>query len=68
MKKNPIGGILFLIIFIFGVIYLRKMVKTSDNQVAKDMMFVGDILVTIRFLGFMGIILLFIALAIKNKK
>ena len=68
MKKNPIGGILFLIIFILGVVYLRKMVNTSDNQVAKDIMFVGDILVTIRFLGFMGIILLFIAIAIKNKK
>lgn len=68
MKKNPVGGILFLILVIFGVIYLRKSVNTSDNQVAKDIMFVGDILVTLRFLGFMGIILVIIALAIKNKK
>lgn len=68
MKKNSLGGILFLIIFIFGILYLRKSVNTSDNEVAKDMMFVGDILVTLRFLGFMGIILLIIGLAIKTKK
>lgn len=68
MKKNHIGGILFLILFIFGVVYLRKMVSTSDNQVAKDIMFVGDILVTLRFLGFMAVILLIVGLAIKNKK
>ena len=68
MKKNPVGGILFLILVIFGVIYLRKSVNTSDNQVAKDLMFVGDILVTLRFLGFMAIILLIIGLVIKNKK
>lgn len=68
MKKNPIGGILFLIIVIFGVVYLRKTVNTSDNQVAKDMLFVGDILVTLRFLGFMAILLLIIGLAIKNRK
>ena len=68
MKKNSLGGILFLIIFIFGILYLRKSVNTSDNEVAKDMMFVGDILVTLRFLGFMGIILFIIGLAIKNKK
>ena len=68
MKKNPVGGILFLILVIFGVIYLRKSVNTSDNQVAEDLMFVGDILVTLRFLGFMAIILLIIGLVIKNKK
>lgn len=68
MKKNHVGGILFIILVIFGVVYLRKTVKSSDNQVAKDIMFVGDILVTLRFLGFMAVILLIIGLAIKNKK
>ena len=66
MKKNPLGGILFLIIVFFAIIYLRKSINTSDNQVAKDMLFVGDLLVTLRFLGFMTIILLVIGLAIKK--
>ena len=67
MKKNPLGGILFLIVAISGVLFFKNTIKTSDNQVAKDMLLVGDIFTTIRFIFFVGIMLVIIWFDVNNK-
>ena len=67
MKKNPLAGIMFFVVVIAGVLFLRSSIKSSDNQVAKDMLFVGDLFNTIRFIMFVGIMLIIIGLAMRQK-
>ena len=67
MKKNLFSGIIFFFIVIFSAILLRKSVKTSDNKVAKDILFVGDLLITFRFIAFILVILLIIGLSMHKK-
>lgn len=68
MKKNAFSGILFFIIIIFIALLLRNTVNTSDNKVAKDILFVGDVLITVRFFAFILLILLIIGLSIHKNK
>ena len=67
MKKNPLAGIMFFVVVIAGVLFLRSTIKTSDSQVAKDMLFVSDLFTTIRFIMFVGIMLLILGLAMRQK-
>tara|TARA_Y100000389_G_C17337784_1_gene451627 strand:- start:525 stop:728 length:204 start_codon:yes stop_codon:yes gene_type:complete len=67
MKKNPLAGIIILTIVISGILFLRTTIKTSNNEIAKDMLFVSDIFTTIRFILFIGIILFILGLAIKKR-
>ena len=67
MRKNPLAGIMFFVVVIAGVLFLRSAIKSSDSQVAKDMLFVSDIFTTIRFIMFVGIMLIILGLAMRQK-
>ena len=67
MKNNRLTGILFFFAVIVGALFLRNTVKTSDSTVAKDMLFVGDLFSTIRFIMFVGIMLIIVGLAMRQK-
>lgn len=67
MKKNPLAGIIILTIVISGILFLRTTIKTSNNEIANDMLFVSDIFTTMRFILFIGMILFIVGLAIKKR-
>lgn len=68
MNNNRLAGMLFFIAVIAGALFLRNTVKTSDSTVAKDMLFVGDLFTTIRFILFVGVMLVIVGLVVKNNK
>lgn len=67
MRKNPLAGIMFFVVVIAGVLFLRSTINSSDSQVAKDMLFVSDLFTTIRFIMFVGIMLIILGLAMRQK-
>ena len=62
-------GLLFIVISIISILFLRNKIKKGDNSFLKTLLKISDTLVWIRFIG--GIILvlfLFFFLTIFSKK
>ena len=62
-------GILFLIIFISIILFLRNKINTGNNPYLKTVLKIGDIYTWFRFIGGIFVVLLFIFfLTILGKK
>ena len=61
-------GLLIFIIFVIGILYLRKRIFESDNEALKTAVRIGDIIVWFRFLlFFIPFTVIFLFLYIKSK-
>ena len=68
MKKNHNLGIGLFTFIVCLMLMLRKLMDGSDNYMLKEMLFIGDLIIGIRFVLFMGLIFIILGLANHNAK